>query len=412
MDRDLAVHLLDVGDQEFSDSLLIEIDGRRILVDGAHSGDLAHIRSQVRTILDEAKPHIDLLVVSHTHQDHIGCLPKLTQDLEIEFALLADPRYGWGTTAQGDPVEVPAGPIGAAVAGLREEPIPVGLSDAELDARLAKLPALRKGYQDMIDRLQHPTVPGTSATTVVVHGRDSTAALVKEFKAIELKILGPTVGQLRACADGIGDHTTEAVGLAHAQVEALADAGIAGGADSPATIYRRLIEGVAIPGFVGAGAGRDGDLVNLQSIVMTVRHRGQRILLTGDMELADPTSRAAKIEQGLLTLEGRIRKQRPFAVVKVPHHGSANGLSPAVLRDLGDPAAPKTGVTYFGIITGRDSDNHPDLDVLADIHSAYPAASWARTDRNGQTTLEFANGAWAARPTHQPLDDLTPPTQP
>ena len=66
-------------------------------MDGPHSGDLAHIRSQVTTILGEAKPHIDRLVVSHTHQDLIGCLPKLTKDLEIEFALLADPRTA-GTT--------------------------------------------------------------------------------------------------------------------------------------------------------------------------------------------------------------------------------------------------------------------------------------------------------------------------
>ena len=91
-------------------------------------------------------------------------------------------------------------------------------------------------------------------------------------------------------------------------------------------------------------------------------------------------SRTAAIEAGLRTLAGRIRKQRPFAVVKVPHHGSSNGLDPAVLDDLGDPVTPGTGVTYFGIITGRKSNDHPDLDVLADIHSAYPTASWARTD--------------------------------
>jgi len=138
MDRDLAVHLLDVGHVEFSDSLLIKIRGRRILVDGAHSGDLAHIRSRVTTILGEAKPHIDLLVVSRTHKDHIGCLPKLTRDFEIEHALLADPRLGWGTTTQGDPVPVPAGAIGAAVAGLREKPIPIGLSNAELDRGAAR----------------------------------------------------------------------------------------------------------------------------------------------------------------------------------------------------------------------------------------------------------------------------------
>ena len=336
MDRDLAVHLLDVGDQEFSDSLLIEIDGHRVLaVRSPQRSILAHIRSQVTTILGEAKPHIDLLVVSHTHQDHIGCLPKLTADLQIEFALLADPRYGWGTTAHGDPVEVPAGPLGAAVAGLREEPIPVGLSDVELNARLEELPALRKRYQEMIDRLENPTAAGVSATTVVLHGRDSTAALVKAFKSIELKILGPTVSQLKACADGIGHVTTQAVGLATPRRTRWRTPGSPEESKSAATIYRRLIEG--IPGVFGAGAGRDGDLVNLQSIVMTVRHRGQRILLTGDMELADPTSRTVKIEAGLLTLEGRIRKQRPFAVVKVPHHGSPNGLDAGGSRRPGRP---------------------------------------------------------------------------
>lgn len=407
MDRDLAVHLLDVGTVEFSDSLLIEIAGHRILVDGAHSSDLARIRSQVTTILGEAHPHIDLLVVSHTHKDHIGCLPKLTKELDIEFALLADPRYGWGTTAQGDPIPLPGGAIGAAVAGLREEPIPVGLPDAELDARLEELPKLRSDYQAMIDRLRHPTVAGTSATTVILHGRDSTAPLVKAFKSIGLTILGPTASQLKACADGIGRVTAEAVAIAHAQSDALADAGVVGGPESPATIYRRLIEG--IPGIAGATADRDGDLVNLQSIVMTVRHRGQRILLTGDMELADPASRTDKIETGLLKLQGRIRKQRPYAVVKVPHHGSRNGLSPAVLGDLGSAG---TGVTYFGIITGRNSNKHPDVEVLGDIRIAYPAASWARTDRNGRTMLEFKNGAWAATPSHQPLDDMTPPAQP
>ena len=84
----------------------------------------------------------------------------------------------------------------------------------------------------MIDRLEHPTAAGASPTTVVLYGRDSTAALVKAFKSIELKILGPTRGQLRACADGIGDNTTQAVDLAQAQVDALADVGVAGGADS------------------------------------------------------------------------------------------------------------------------------------------------------------------------------------
>ena len=120
---------------------------------------------------------------------------------------------------------------------------------------------------------------------------------------------------------------------------------------------------------------------------MTVRHRGQRILLTGDMELADPTSRTARIEQGLLTLEGRIPKQRPFAVVKVPHHGSPQRAGSGGPRRSGGPG-----------------DSGQRCDLLRDHHRpgqrrpsrsrrverypcSLPGAAWARTDRNGQTTL-------------------------
>lgn len=140
MDRDLAVHLLNVGRVEFSDTLLIKIRGRRILVDGAHSGDLAHIRSRVTTILGEAKPHIDLLVVSRTHKDHIGCLPKLTRDFEIDHALLADPRLGWGTTTQGDPVPVhPAPPARRSQGCVRSR----SRSACRTPSWIEELPALR-----------------------------------------------------------------------------------------------------------------------------------------------------------------------------------------------------------------------------------------------------------------------------
>ena len=57
--RDLAIHLLDVGTEAYSDSILIELDGRRILIDGAHRFDddgPEGIAAQMVAVTGEATP--------------------------------------------------------------------------------------------------------------------------------------------------------------------------------------------------------------------------------------------------------------------------------------------------------------------------------------------------------------------
>src|SRR5262245_40546595 len=129
----LRVHLLDVGSEEYGDALLLDVAGKIVLVDGAHPGDETGddrhpgIPDQIGDLLGIDKPPytVDLLIVSHAHDDHIGCLPKLVADAVVRarWALVADPDLGWGRPAD-DARGGPGLPDAAAevVAGLREEP--------------------------------------------------------------------------------------------------------------------------------------------------------------------------------------------------------------------------------------------------------------------------------------------------
>ena len=94
----MEIHLLDVGTREYGDSIIVHNDEKRILIDGAHKGNSALLKKQMKAIFNEDGPyHFDLLVVTHLHDDHIGCLPELVKNGEITAAkcLLMDPGYRW-----------------------------------------------------------------------------------------------------------------------------------------------------------------------------------------------------------------------------------------------------------------------------------------------------------------------------
>jgi glyoxylase-like metal-dependent hydrolase (beta-lactamase superfamily II) len=110
------IDLLDVGAIEYGDSILIQAGGLTALIDGGKSasgttttaqvlGDtITHkpLDTQVRELLGGTE--VDLLVVTHCHSDHIGCLPRLFAEerLSCKFALLADAQLGYGISAGSD----------------------------------------------------------------------------------------------------------------------------------------------------------------------------------------------------------------------------------------------------------------------------------------------------------------------
>src|SRR6185369_6135913 len=118
-----TLHVLDVGGEIYGDCILVHSGDRRILIDGAHPGDSDLIREQLADILGGQGPFdIDLLVVTHCHRDHIGCLPNLIEDgtLRVKKDLVADEDLGFG----GGGEDAAGGGLGDQLfAAMREEPV-------------------------------------------------------------------------------------------------------------------------------------------------------------------------------------------------------------------------------------------------------------------------------------------------
>lgn len=66
---DIEVRFLDVGD---ADAALIQCDGHAMLIDGGNKDD----SSMMYAVLKQANiTHLDIIVASHVHEDHIGGIP-------------------------------------------------------------------------------------------------------------------------------------------------------------------------------------------------------------------------------------------------------------------------------------------------------------------------------------------------
>jgi beta-lactamase superfamily II metal-dependent hydrolase len=347
------VHLLDVGRREYGDAVLCELAGKRILIDGAHKGDQELIARQLRTLLGEPV-RVDLLIVTHAHQDHVGCLPHLVKHgvITAKWALVADPGLGWGRSAD-DPPPVDA-KVSRVVAALREE-----VPSEDFEQVLFDAVTLEDSYTEMLAKL---TADGTN---VVRYGRDSHAALVRAFRSIGLRILGPSEAQLLICADTIARRTRDAVdAVAHLDVQ------------NEVELFRALVES---PLDSLDASNRPGPPINLQSVVTRFKVGDVKLLFAGDMQFADPQVGDARLRTELDKLRAAIRAEAPYAFAKLSHHGSPNAFN---LDDLG--ATP-----VVGICAGEESKDHPHRDVLRVLEAAKDQVQWTRTDRNGLCTITF-----------------------
>jgi beta-lactamase superfamily II metal-dependent hydrolase len=393
----VRIHFLDVGQEEYGDCVLCELGPTRVLIDGAHPGNQVgssrhpSIPQQLQTVLgDDAGPvHIDLLIVTHTHQDHIGCLPFLVQHgtVAADWALVADPGLGWGRSDQPDSAPAPADArVVPLIAGLREEVLSEDSDDETIARFLADAANLEQNYTRMLSTL------ADNGTRVVRHGRDATTQLTRAFRKIGLKVLGPTQAQLLICADRIAQTSNDAVAAVSDMMQQV-DAAV-----PEPDLYRALAHGTDSLDAVS----RPGPAINLQSIVTRFDFAGAKLLFAGDMQFADPQITDPRLDSELKKLHSLIHNEAPFDVVKLSHHGSDNAFDDTILQELGD-------TPLYGICAGEDSSSHPNPKVLRLLDSIRDRVTWVRTDHNGLSTIEL-NGKPKLALTRGELNDPRPNT--
>jgi beta-lactamase superfamily II metal-dependent hydrolase len=374
----MRIHFLDMGKTMYGDSILAQVAGRTILIDGGHKGDYRDhdgspgIPTQLADLLGHGPPfRVSLLVVTHCHSDHIGCLPRLVAEgtLEADWALVADENLGFGSPADGDtalaaPDVTPL--MRKIVAALNEENLASVRSDAELAELIDAADALEPDYRQMLATLE------SRGTRVVRYGRDDLAALAAEFAASGLKILGPTEPHLFICAEAIRQHNQDALD----QLRELM-----GEEDAPRDsvgLFRTLAQAETDdPDMPGLGASK-----NNQSIVLSLTAGGWTALLTGDMQFAK--AEVTGLAAHMTALASAVAAGGPYDLHKTAHHSSYNGVSDAVIDAFGAKTLVHTG--------GWDDPGHPSAAVLKILRRRRQELTWARTDKNGQITAERVAG--------------------
>jgi beta-lactamase superfamily II metal-dependent hydrolase len=397
----MRIDLLDMGRTKYGDCILVRHGGRSILIDGAHRGDTTSIRDQLELLLGHPPPFdVDLLVVTHCHSDHIGCLPALiaSGDLTAKTALVADEKLGWGRDADD------VGPVDAIdlslaqralVAALQEEGY-ADLPQAELEQFLQDAVILEEQFAEMLERLAQ------QGTKIIRFGR-ARATRVRQLEAafadFGLKVLGPTKDHLVLCAAAIAQGT-DAIAAAVTESDIASDAD----AFDLSRVYRALDSQMADAAFAadqpGVGAAK-----NDQSIILKVEADGWSALLAGDMQFAK--AEVPDLTPFMTALRQTVVDAGPYDFIKLTHHTSYNALDASVLDEWMD-------TKLFAHTGGSNDANHPDGDVLELLESRQDQLTFARTDRNGIITIT-KNGKVQMLPNKGQLNDFTinqPPDEP
>lgn len=369
----MHVAMLDMGGRKYGDATYCDIDGVRILVDGGHRGDEASSARMRASVPDQLKlltrhdgPYaFDLIVITHCHSDHIGCIPELVANgtITARWALLADARMGFGTPLDQNFPSTPSTQARRVAAALREEPLPDSAGDDEVAYLIDAAATLQERYAGLIEALRQ------QGTKVVQFGRDPHFALEQAFDGIGFKILGPTVDQLLICAYRIERDRSRRL----AETNALPDM------SSEVALYRALIAQRAADDEPMEDGGV-GAALNNQSILLKIGTGDRSVLLTGDMQFASPG--VGGLAQRMELLRQTVRNAGPYRFVRLAHHGASNGTDEAFLNDC-------KGTQFFGISTGAGDLSHPSKVVLDLLGSRADKLQWARTDRNGLTSLRL-----------------------
>lgn len=361
----MEIHLLDVGTREYGDSIIVHNDEKRILIDGAHKGDSALLKKQMKAIFKEGGPyHFDLLIVTHLHDDHIGCLPELVKNGDITAAkcLLMDPGYRWKEAAHDSVLS-----NNALVDALLEEDHSF-LSDSELEDFIDGSGKLVDRYSEMVAKLKTDSDKVMMFKGVDAHNYKP---LETEFSSLGLKILGPTKKHLQITKDTL-------LGLVDTLTDLVESASFVDSATNNMDRYRKLYSGGVTDSAFAMDAVKNKGSINDESIVLTFKSKGANswsAFLAGDMQFAVP-----EVEG----LDGEMKKlldkadENSYDFIKTSHHTSYNGLSEEMLDKW-----IQQGTEFYGHSGGLYDAHHPEPGVLDALKDRKDNITFVRTDRNG-----------------------------
>jgi beta-lactamase superfamily II metal-dependent hydrolase len=366
-------YVLDMGNTQYGDCIVGTFGDLKVLIDGGHRQDLdgqagcRSIPEQLDAMLGKGPHSFDLLVVTHCHDDHIGCLPELVEQgiVAAKWALVSDPTWGYGGDEESGADSVAYGLDGAdpdvrgLVAALTEEDHS-DLANGPLQLFIDAVAKTEDRYNAMLKTL------AAAGTHVVRYQRDPIpAALVNLMKPTAWEVLGPSKAQLEACSAQLAAFAAKAARSIRNRKSADADF-------SAVDVYRDLQGSGGVDG--QDMAGTSGPAKNNQSIVMAFGPPGGRVLLGADMQLAQPELDSADAE--IEKLRETVKAAGPYAMVKALHHTSYNGIDDTTLTEWGPPQY----VLHSG---GRRDSHHPDKGALATLKASKAQVTYARTDRNG-----------------------------
>lgn len=362
------VHLLDVGEEKYGDCVLCQFGNVSILIDGSHRGDDSLVTRQLKRLLKQQTlpVRVSLLIVSHPHDDHIGCLPSLVANdhLRADWALVADPKFRWGDTEDAEDFFAGADYRARSLTEALLEEDRSDLPDDELGLFIDNAGTLVNRYRTMLRQLEE------RGTRVVRNGTDNTADLLAEFAGVGLKIVGPTRDHLREAARLLHDGSRDSLDF-------VGDAFAADTTMDVINAYRNLMGGV-----LADWHNPNKGAINLQSLVTRFEYRGERFIFAGDMQFSAPEVESEKLTAGVDAMLAAISSEAPYSFVKISHHGSYNGIDDKVLAAFG-------GTKLYGICGGAHGASHPHPEVLQLLGENNDRLDWVRTDRNGLVSITF-----------------------
>jgi beta-lactamase superfamily II metal-dependent hydrolase len=319
-DNMLRIELLPAG---HGDSILVEYGtaeaARRVLIDGGPATSYNHVSQRISQ-LSQQQRHFELLVMTHVDADHIEGVLRLLNDRALG-ASFGDIWFNGYRHLPTDELGAAQGEMLSAVIETRGLAWNVRFGGGPVEA-------------DRTGRLPRVDLPGGLRLTLLTPGRPELVGLRRVWER-EIRRAGFAPGSTR-----------EALDLLERSRRL-----------TPMDNYLGVPE-LDVAHLASAASDLDVSPTNASSIGFLAEYADRRVLFTGDATPQALTAAAGQLlsERGLSRLE--------LDALKVPHHGSQNNITTAMVRML--PAR-----RYLFSTDGKHFQ-HPDPAAVARVVMGAP----------------------------------------